>query len=219
MSTTPGWLMVAMVRASPRNRSPKPGSSESAGSSTFTATVRPRTSSTARHTSPMPPLAMRSSRRYRPPRTVPGLIIETSLAVASLQRRLHDHARDPRRLVATARPGVLQQDRDRDLLATLDRKADEPAVVGRVAVLCRAGLATDLDAVDLRGAAGAVLDDVGHHALQLGRHIAVDGRAQDAGVGLVDRAGVSLQRVDDVRAHLLAAVGDRSRDHGALQGC
>ena len=67
--------MLAMVRASPRNRSAKPGSSSNAGSMTLTAIVRPSTSSVPRQTSPMPPPAMRFSSRYRPLSWTPGLSI------------------------------------------------------------------------------------------------------------------------------------------------
>src|SRR6266480_141573 len=131
MSTTPGWLIVAIVRASPRNRSAKPGSSSSAGSRIFTATVRPSTSSVPRHTSPIPPPAIRSSRRYRPPSMVPGLnIVHTSFRAPFLDDGLHDLARDAGRLGAAAVAGVFEEDRDRrDGLAVLDREPDEPAVV------------------------------------------------------------------------------------------
>src|SRR5918998_1249498 len=160
MSTTPGWLTVAMVRASPRKRSAKPGSSSSAGSRIFTATVRPSTSSVPRQTSPMPPPAIRSSRRYRPPRVTPGLIISVPSPAG---RRPHDEPGDPGRLGAGLATGhVLQHDAHRgDRLALLvEGEADEPAVrIGARGVLRRAGLAAHLEAVDLGAAAGAVL----HH--------------------------------------------------------
>src|ERR1700754_665293 len=135
-----------MVRASPRKRSAKPGSSTSACSSTFTATVRPSTSSVARQTSPMPPPAMRSSRRYRPPSVVPGLSISaTSLLALFVDVGLHDRAADPGRLRPAAAPRLLEEHRDgRHRLAILDRKADEPAVLGRrLAVFRGPGLAAD----------------------------------------------------------------------------
>src|SRR6266545_2731506 len=81
--------MVAIVRASPRKRSAKPGSSSSEGSRIFTATVRPSTSSVPRHTSPMPPLAMRSTSLYRPPSTVPPVTISTTSG--SLEPPVGDH--------------------------------------------------------------------------------------------------------------------------------
>src|SRR5918998_4282305 len=149
MSTTPGWLMVAIVRASPRNRSANPGSSSSAGSRIFTATVRPSTSSVPRHTSPMPPPAIRSSSRYRPPRVTPGLIISVPSPAG---RGPHDEPGDPGRLRAGVAAGhVLEHDAHRgDGLALLvEGEADEPAVrVGALGVLRGAGLAAHLEAVD-----------------------------------------------------------------------
>src|SRR5512139_1120894 len=130
MSTTPGWLMVAIVRASPRNRSAKPGSSSNAGSRTFTATVRPRTSSVPRHTSPMPPPAMRSSRRYRPPRIVPAVSMTRSFQALFLDVRLHDLPCDAGGLGAAALAGVLQENADRDdRVVPLHGESDEPTVV------------------------------------------------------------------------------------------
>src|SRR6266705_1094576 len=81
--------MVAIVRASPRKRSAKPGSSSSDGRRIFTATVRPSTSSVPRHTSPIPPLAIRSTSLYRPPSTVPPLTISTTSG--SLEPPFGDH--------------------------------------------------------------------------------------------------------------------------------
>src|SRR3954449_5855913 len=135
--------MVAIVRASPRKRSANPGSSSSAGSRIFTATVRPSTSSVPRHTSPMPPPAMRSSRRYRPPNMVPGLSMYLSVrccpgrsdpARSSRQAlladvRLHDLPGDPGRLGAAALAGVLEEHRGGDdRLVALHGEGDEPAV-------------------------------------------------------------------------------------------
>src|SRR5690349_19242362 len=140
--------MVAMVRASPRNRSAKPGSSSSAGSRIFTATVRPSTSSVPRHTSPMPPPAIRSTSRYRPPSVVPMLTMSdspASLGAPLGDDGLHDLARDPRRLATAAGAGLLQEDRDRTkrLVVLVDHVPDEPAVVTRVrGVLRGTGLAT-----------------------------------------------------------------------------
>src|SRR3954463_3212281 len=159
--------MVAIVRASPRKRSAKPGSSSSAGSRIFTATVRPSTSSVPRHTSPMPPPAIRSSKRYRPPRGTPGLI----MSVPSPARRgLHDEPGDPGRLGARMTAGhVLQHDADRrdGLALVVEGESDEPSVVGGTGRgLSRAGLAADLETVDLPPLAGAVLDDADHHVLE-----------------------------------------------------
>src|SRR4051812_4990253 len=164
-----------MVRASPRKRSAKPGSSSRAGSRILTATVRPSTSSVPRHTSPMPPPAIRSSKRYRPPRVTPGLI----MSVPSPARRgLHDEPGDPRRLGARVTTGhVLQHDADgRDRLTlVVEREAEEPSVVvGADGVLRRTGLAADLEAVDLRPLAGAVLDHADHHLAQVTGDLAVD---------------------------------------------
>src|SRR6266487_5079618 len=160
--------MVAIVRASPRKRSANPGSSINAGSRTFTATVRPSTSSVPRQTSPMPPPAMRSSRRYRPPSVVPGLnIADTSLRAPFVDDRLHHAARDLCRVAATVGAGPLEEHgHRRDRLPVLDGEADEPSVVAVLAVFRRAGLATDLHAVDASGLACAVVDDAAHHVAQ-----------------------------------------------------
>src|SRR3712207_6808139 len=151
--------MVAMVRASPRNRSAKPGSSSRAGSRILTATVRPSTSSVPRHTSPMPPPAIRSSRRYRPPRVTPGLIISVP---SPARRGPHDEPGDPGRLGAGVATGhMLQHDADRgDRLALLVvGEADEPAVrVRALDVLRGAGLAAHLEAADRGPPAGAAGD-------------------------------------------------------------
>src|SRR5438477_12518366 len=159
--------MVAIVRASPRKRSAKPGSSRSAGSRIFTATVRPSTSSVPRHTSPMPPLAIRSSSLYRPPSTVPPLTISTTSGslLPPLGDGLHDVAGDPGGLGAAARAGVLQEDRDRaDRPAVLHDEPNEPAVVPvRLTVLCRSGLPADLVPLDLGLGTGAVVDHAEHH--------------------------------------------------------
>src|SRR4051812_2251863 len=128
MLTTPGWLMVAMVRASPRKRSAKPGSSSSAGSRTLTATIRPSTSSVPRQTSPMPPPAIRSSSLYRPPSSVPGLSIDaTSLQTPFVDHGLHHRSADPGGLATAAGARLLQEHRDRhDGFVVLHGKAYEP---------------------------------------------------------------------------------------------
>src|SRR4051812_12049847 len=169
-----------MVRASPRNRSAKPGSSSRAGSRILTATVRPSTSSVPRQTSPMPPPAIRSSSRYRPPRVTPGLIMS---APSLAGRGLHDEPGDPGGLGAGVATGdVLQHDaggRDR-LTLGVEREPEEPPVrVELVAVLvgpvlCRTGLAANLQAVDLGLPAGAVLDDADHHVPHVARDLIVD---------------------------------------------
>src|SRR2546423_14391582 len=131
MSTTPGWLIVAMVRASPRNRSAKPASSSSAGSRILTATVRPSTSSVPRHTSPMPPPAIRSSKRYRPPSIEPGLsIVDTSLLAPFLDGCLHDLATDPGGLRAAALAGPLPEHGvGDDRFTAPHREPDQPSLV------------------------------------------------------------------------------------------
>src|SRR5437763_3406585 len=192
MSTTPGWLMVAMVRASPRKRSAKPGSSSSAGSRILTATVRPSTSSVPRHTSPIPPPAIRSSSLYRPPSVVPPLTISTtpgSLEPPCGDHGLHQVTGDPGRLTTAARAGVLQEDRDRaDRLVALHRESNEPAVVaGRLTILCRSGLAADVEPGDLRLLARAVLHHADHHGPQVTGHLRADGLVQSAGLGDVGR--------------------------------
>src|SRR3712207_3033822 len=169
--------MVAMVRASPRNRSAKPGSSSRAGSRILTATVRPSTSSVPRHTSPIPPPAIRSSSRYRPPRVTPGLIISVPSPTG---RGLHDEPGDPGRLGARVTAvHVLQHDADRGdrLVLVVVGEADEPSVrVGTGRVLGRTGLAADGEALDPRPPPGAVLDDADHHVAEVGRDLLVDRR-------------------------------------------
>jgi hypothetical protein len=58
-----GWCRAAALRASVSNRLRNVGSPAYSLLSTFTATSRPSTVSVARHTSPMPPVAMRLSNR------------------------------------------------------------------------------------------------------------------------------------------------------------
>src|SRR6266498_5052890 len=206
--------MVAIVRASPRKRSAKPGSSSSEGSRIFTATVRPSTSSVPRHTSPMPPLAMRSTSLYRPPSTVPPVTISTtsgSLEPPVGDHGLHHVAADPAGFGAAARPGVLQEDRDRaDRLAVLHDEPNEPAVVSAcLTVLCRSGLAADLETADLGFGGRAPVDHADHHLLHLPGDLAADRLPQHLGLGVVGRGQVGcLMLLDQVRAHLVAAVGD-----------
>src|SRR4051794_27226174 len=139
-----------MVRASPRNRSAKPGSSSRAGSKILTATVRPSTSSVPRHTSPMPPPAIRSSRRYRPPRVTPGLIISVPSRSGC---GLHDAPGDLGRDAAGVPAGhVLQHDAHRGdrLTALVEREPDEPAVRRLAHRIVRgAGLTAHLHPADL----------------------------------------------------------------------
>src|SRR5256885_23814 len=199
--------MVAMVRASPRKRSAKPGSSSSAGSRIFTATVRPSTSSVPRHTSPIPPPAIRSSSLYRPPSVVPPLTISTtpgSLEPPLGDHGLHDVPGDPGGLGAATRAGVLQENRDRaDRLAVLHREPNEPAMVaGGLTILCRSGLAADLEPGDLRLLARTVLYHADHHRLEVARHPVADRLVQRTGRGGVGDGQVGgLELVDQVRAH------------------
>src|SRR5580693_2781516 len=74
----PGWFSPPACRASARNRSRVTSSWEYSGRSSFTATGRPRASSTACHTSPIPPAAMSSRRWYRPVRSVVGCMADPS---------------------------------------------------------------------------------------------------------------------------------------------
>src|SRR5689334_21712548 len=211
--------MVAMVRASPRNRSAKPGSSSSEGSRILTATVRPSTSSVPRQTSPMPPPAIRSSSLYRPPSTVPGLTIATTcMSIRPLvgDRGLHDVAADPGRLRAAAYPRVLQEDRDRDdRLAILERESNEPPVyVARLIIRCRSGSPADVVPVDLGLLAGAVLLHALHHLLESGGRLRADRRTQGLRPGGVDDVEVGrLALGHQVRLHLDAAVGHGRGDH------
>src|SRR6059058_1526167 len=61
-----GWVSRAAVTASRWKRSDSEGSSARSARRIFTATIRANTSSRARHTSAMPPVAMSSSSTYRP---------------------------------------------------------------------------------------------------------------------------------------------------------
>src|SRR5215204_4229325 len=158
----------AVVRASVRNRSRNVWSWVSSDLSTFTATVRCSTVSSARQTSPMPPTAMRRASRYRSPSRVSWARESTSPAPRPDDSG-HDLLRDRGRRPAAgdlAAPvaAVLDDDRDGDLAAVLLGEPDEPGVrlpVG--AVLGGAGLAGDVHAADLRGRAGAAGDHAAHH--------------------------------------------------------
>src|SRR3954447_21028902 len=66
------------------------------GSRSFTATGRARTSSSASHTSAMPPRARRRTRRYRPPMTAPSVMVGES---GKPDDRTRDVAVVPRRLL------------------------------------------------------------------------------------------------------------------------
>src|SRR5881397_1314222 len=61
-----GWLRRAAACASARRRRRKAGSALVDGGRTLTATWRPSTSSSPRHTTDIPPAPSRSTSRYRP---------------------------------------------------------------------------------------------------------------------------------------------------------
>src|SRR2546430_1247775 len=214
--------MVAIVRASPRKRWATRGPQSSAGGGISPATARPSTSSVPRHTSPMPPLAIRSSSLYRPPSTVPPLTISTTSGSRQpplVQHGLHHVAADPGSFGAAVGAGVLEEYRDRtDRVAVLHDETNEPPVVAVVlTVLRRSGLAADLEARDLRLGTGAVVDHALHHLLELAGRVPADRRAEHLRLGLVgDREVRRLPLVHQVRPHLLAAVGHRRGDQGAL---
>ncbi len=63
---TLGWASRAVARASRTNRRVARSSAASSSTSSLSATRRPSTVSSACHTSPMPPVAIRRTRRYRP---------------------------------------------------------------------------------------------------------------------------------------------------------
>src|SRR4051794_3505598 len=75
---TLGCTSIAACCASSRKRRRNVGSPACSSRSTLTATDRPRTRSSAHHTSPIPPTASRSISRYRPPRASEGALV-TSL--------------------------------------------------------------------------------------------------------------------------------------------
>src|SRR6266704_4121346 len=72
----PGCDSAAVRRASIRKRSRNAWSPANSLLRSFTATCRPRTLSCARHTWPMPPLASRWTRQYRPARRDFGTTVE-----------------------------------------------------------------------------------------------------------------------------------------------
>src|SRR6266508_3965507 len=129
----PGWDSAAVVRASARNRSRNLGSLVSSLLSTFTATVRCSTLSSACHTSPIPPTAIRRESRYRSPSRVSWASVAISPALADVEHGLHHGLRDRPGSEATGhlaarRPGVLEHDGDRDLRIVRRGEADEPGV-------------------------------------------------------------------------------------------
>ena len=63
---TLGWASRAVALASRTKRRVARSSAASSSTSTLSATRRPSTVSSASHTSPMPPAAIRRTRRYRP---------------------------------------------------------------------------------------------------------------------------------------------------------
>ena len=87
----------------------------------------------------------------------------------------------------------------------------------RRGVLRRPRLAGDLDAVDLRPPAGAVLHDAGHHLGELLGDLGGDRLAHLLRVGLVDDGEVGrLDLGDQVGLHQRAVVGHGGGDHGGL---
>src|SRR5215475_1753682 len=118
----PGWDSAAVVRASARNRSRNvdAGSLVSSLLSTFTATVRWSTPSSACHTSPIPPTAIRRESRYRSPSRVSRARVAISPAVPDAEYGLHHGLRDRCGGLATGHlaaggAGVLQDHGDRYL--------------------------------------------------------------------------------------------------------
>ena len=112
---------------------------------------------------------------------------------------------------------------DRHLRVVGRGEGDEPRLVRLEpgdADLGGAGLAGDLDARQLRGRAGALLDDACHHLRSA--PAAVEGfidllTARAARCVLTVRPSGSTIAVGEVRRHQLAAVGDRGDDHRHLQ--
>ena len=103
---------------------------------------------------------------------------------------------------------------DRELVG----EADEPQIVGSVADLGGAGLARDVDALEPRRLAGALLDDVAHHRAELGRRVLGHHALGLFGQRLVDRAAVGVEHLlHQPRLHPHAAVADRLRDRGHLE--
>src|SRR6478735_12274660 len=69
----PAWLSDAVILASARNRSTNSGSLVSSERRIFTATWRASLVSSAAHTSPIPPTAIRRVNRYRSDSRSPGV--------------------------------------------------------------------------------------------------------------------------------------------------
>ena len=217
----PGWCSAAACRASAAKRARKVGSSAYSCLSTLTATSRPSTVSRARQTSPMPPVAIRLDALVavgarRCPVVVAHLPITASMTALAIGA-----ARPLPEIWSRATPASCDQHGDGDRGVVGRRERDEPGVrrtVGRA--LRGAGLAGDLDARDLRGRAGAVVDDADHHLGQVARrggaHRGLVGHR--LGVGRAD--GLELGRldlVDEVGLHHRAVVGDPGGDHRHLQ--
>src|SRR5438128_5293697 len=91
-----GWDKGAAAWASLRNLSAKRSSAESESERSFTATRRWRTMSSASHTEPMPPTAMRSTSRYRWPSSASVWTSATALASLPSQGGFDDCLGDRR---------------------------------------------------------------------------------------------------------------------------
>src|SRR4051812_32633405 len=99
-----GWSISAACRDSRSNRSRKLGSCVSASASSFSATVRPRRTCSARYTTLMPPRPRSASRRY-PAMVVP---MRVPLELNSLQKTSVFLVRGYRSLARSATGCVVQ---------------------------------------------------------------------------------------------------------------
>src|SRR5690606_1674649 len=151
-----GCDSAAVICASVRKRCCETGSLTWARCRSFTATGRLSSMSVARHTSPMPPTPMRSSRRYRSTSTTPAREPSPRSGVSlTVDHCFHDRFGYRSRQSATAGVTALDDDRHRDLGVVSGSEGDEPVVGVAVADLSGTGFPRYLDTGDRRGFATA----------------------------------------------------------------
>src|SRR6266545_2445027 len=228
-----GWRSPAAALASRRNRSTNRSSEASPSLRTFTATGRRRSVSSARQIVPIPPVATRSSSRYRSPSTVggesltgrlPGRCVRRTEACSSLSEGGLDHGPGDRGGHVAAGglvrqvPPVQDHHRHGDRGVLGRREAHEPRV-GRAGFgLGRAGLPRHRHARDLRGGSRPPLNHLGHDPGHVHRRLRRDGVAEHAGAERLQHAPVGVpDLLHQVRFHLGAAVGDGRGHQGHLQ--
>lgn len=127
---------------------------------------------------------------------------------------LHDETADGH-AVMRAETAVLDVDRHGDAGLLHRGKAHEGGMVD-TAVLCRAGLAANLVAGDVRPRAGAAEHGLAHAGHDVGVPFRVDHRSAAAGIEGVD--ALALHGMHDVGDVIVATVGDGGAEVGDLQG-